>query len=172
MRQSPADRRFGNRIRRSRRCRGISLLEMLVVLTVAISISGATINLMVITRDSHRNAKSNQLVRQEIRRFANDFRRDVHHADRVKVTNGDLLVSGPAETEQFVYSVGTDSTITRSKIVDPAGPVVSSDRYRLGQDATMAFDRGADSHSARLTIRESSRPDRPIEIVATRRSVK
>ena len=153
---------------------GFTLLELLLVLSLLSSLLGGTIGLVAIARKSDQQAKRSGLIRQEIRRFADDVRRDVNAAVDVEVTEDGLILSQDSDDPRVVYRTASDSTVSRL-VKSSTEKVKSKDRYAVGNDADIRVElvdevnANQDRNFIQWTIKESDRPGKPIRIIAVRK---
>ncbi len=146
---------------------GFTLIEMLLVLTLLASLLGATIGLMSIARTSNQQAKKELLSRQQIRRFADDVRRDVRSAQELEVVDGKLILSNEEPSRRTVYSVESGSTIRRH-IEDASVQVPLTDHYRFNDSIKIEVQTMDPIGAVQWTLTQSDRPSQPIQILASR----
>lgn len=146
---------------------GFTLVEMLLVLTLLASLLGATIGLMSIARTSNQQAKKELLSRQQIRRFADDVRRDVRSAQELEVVDGKLILSNEEPNRRTVYSVESGSTIRRH-IEDSTAQVPLTDHYDIGDSMKIEIQTMDPIGAVQWTFTQSDRPSQPIQILASR----
>lgn len=148
---------------------GFTLIELLLVIALTTSLLGGTIALLSIVRESNQQASQDLFQRTEIRRFADDIRRDFRLADSRSLADGELALSSTALGWEIAYRIESDLSVGRS--VERLGdPTVSRDSYTIGKDAEIEV-RWIDAINAvQWTITETDRPSQPIRIIASQRS--
>lgn len=153
---------------------GFTLIEMVLVLTLLTTILGGTIGLMTVVRSSDHRAAQNALNRQDLRRFADDIRRDVRAAEEITLENSQLILTHASSEETIVYHVDSNAVVSRSikSPSDSSAPPgnASQDHYVIGREADIQIQVPGESDTVRWTITEADRPQQPVEILAQRRS--
>ncbi|MCM2373161.1 prepilin-type N-terminal cleavage/methylation domain-containing protein [Aporhodopirellula aestuarii] len=147
---------------------GYTLIEVLVVLSLVSSLMGGTIGLMSIVQKSDKTSKQGFSVRQELRRFADDVRRDTHSASDVQTDQTSLTLSRESSTQPIVYRVESTTSVSRV-VLNPDESSVTRDEYAIGRDAGIQIELLDNNKLVQWTITESDRPNAPIRIVAARR---
>ncbi|PAY19790.1 hypothetical protein CKO51_09280 [Rhodopirellula sp. SM50] len=141
------------------------------MLTLTASLLGGVISLVSIARQSSLEATQNQLHRQEIRRFADDVRRDVRHASRSVVKDGELVLTHATSDRTITYQIGEESLVQR-RLVESNDSAQSVDSYTFGKDAKVNVQWLEEIRAVRWTIALTQRPQQPIEILASERSTR
>lgn len=155
-------------IRATCRCNGFTLVELLLVLVLTSSLLGATIGLMSLVSRSHKQATQSLFQRQEIRRFADDLRRDVRSAETSALVDGKLILSYASPVREIVYSVQSASAVSRA-IKGTKGTDAPLDHYRFGVLANIDVQSLDLTNAVQWTLTQSDRPGRPIQIIASPR---
>lgn len=150
-----------------KRASGFSLVELLVALSLLGMVLSGTIGLVAMVRTSTHNATSNRLHRQEIRRFADDLRRDVHAANSATVENDELILAYASNESTATYRADSQSSLHRTVADDSAS---SRDAYKVPSTARIRFESIDDGRLIRVTFTDPDRPLQPIEIIATRKT--
>ncbi|MCS7469859.1 prepilin-type N-terminal cleavage/methylation domain-containing protein [Stieleria sp. ICT_E10.1] len=150
---------------------GFTLIELLLVLTLTASLLGGVISLVSIARQSSLRATQNQFHRQEIRRFADDVRRDVRHAARSVVKDGELVLTAATLGRTITYRIDDESLVQR-RVVESNDSAPSVDSYAFGKDARVDVRWLEEIRAVRWTITPTQRPKQPIEILASERSTR
>ena len=84
---------------RNTRPRGYTLIELLMTMSIAATLIGGASLILSTARTSYRSGKSDSMSRKEIRRFADDLRRDVHSSDSIDLAESSMtLMSGSEST--------------------------------------------------------------------------
>ncbi|WP_197455240.1 prepilin-type N-terminal cleavage/methylation domain-containing protein [Stieleria neptunia] len=150
---------------------GFTLIELLLVLTLTATLLGGVIGLLSIARQSSQQAAQNQFHRQEIRRFADDIRRDVHHAERSVLSDGELVLTAASPDRTTTYRI-EDESVVRRRVVESNDSAQSVDSYAFGKDANVDVRWLEELRAVRWTITSKQRPQQPIEILASERSTR
>ncbi|TWT64818.1 prepilin-type N-terminal cleavage/methylation domain-containing protein [Allorhodopirellula solitaria] len=148
---------------------GFTLIEVLLVLVLVSSLLAGVAGLLSLVRVSNQNGSSRSLHRHEIRRFANDLRRDMHSTQNAGMSNGELTLTSEDPSWEVVYRV-EDGTLSRRKQNDADPPVVSTDRYGIDGEATIDLEWLEEGSEIQWTITSPDRSEDPVQIVASRRS--
>ncbi len=148
---------------------GFTLIELLLVLTLTASLLGGVISLVSVARQSSLQATQNQFHRQEVRRFADDVRRDVRHAERSVVKDGELVLTVTTSDRTITYQIDEESLVQR-RLVESNDSAQSVDSYAFGDDAKVDVRWLEDIRAVQWTITSRQRPKQPIEILASERS--
>ncbi|WP_372898713.1 hypothetical protein [Stieleria sp.] len=159
------------RVGRAGTAGGFTLVELLLVLTLTASLLGGVISLVSIARRSSLEATQNQFHRQEIRRFADDIRRDVRHSTRSVVKDGELELTTATSDRTITYQIDNESLVRR-RLVESNDSAPSVDRYAFGKDAKVDVQWLEEIRAVRWTITSTQRPQQPIEILASERSTR
>jgi hypothetical protein len=141
---------------------------LLLVLTLLSSFLVGTIGLISVVRDSERVAKQNLIRRMELRRFANDFRRDVAAADLFEVADSRLAITLNSPISQIMYRTESNQTISRT-VTSADDSSTAHDRYLIGDDAEMTVTSLEKSETVAWSIRELGQAYAPTQIMAMRR---
>ena len=149
--------------------KGFTLIELLLVLALTSALLGGTIGLTSIARGSNQLAKQNLLKRQEIRRFADDIRRDIRLAESSNVADGELVLSNTSLDWRIVYQVESNSSVSRS-VEKMNNPTVMRDDYTIGISARIEIQWLDGINAVRWTVTEMDSPNQPIQIMASQRS--
>lgn len=148
---------------------GFTLIEILLVFSLLGSLLGGTIGLIRVIRQSNQNAQQNLVMRQEIRRFANDLRRNVGSANQVRIEDGKLVATVASPQSSTIYQTTPDH-VERITHFDPepnAGSVTRSiERYVVGSRLSSQLELVNEPVGVRWTFTQDDRPDEPIEIIA------
>lgn len=147
--------------------RGFTLIEILLVLSLLGCLLGGTIGLIKIIRDSDQAAKQSHITRQEIRRFANDLRRDVRSADQLAIEEAKLVINTDSPPSEIRYQI-TANQVERTKSIEPDEIRHSQDRYLIGPDHSSGLKLLENDTAVTWTFTQTDRPDEPIEIIAYR----
>ncbi|MFG0268111.1 MAG: type II secretion system protein J [Rhodopirellula sp. JB055] len=161
---------------------GFTLIETLVTLAVVVAMLGGTLGLVSFIRTSSRHATVATLGRQEIRRLANDIRRDVAGSDHVEMDGSQLVLEFSNSDSRIVYDFGSEPAFART--VESTSPstdeaVKASDRYLINERSQVELrlqplsQDGTDSERktslVELTVTLPDRPNQPIQILAAPR---
>lgn len=161
----PVRIRLGGKSRRG----GFTLIELVLVLTLTSALLGGVIGLMSIARGSDQQSIRNLVQRQEIRRFADDIRRDLRRSENSALTVDEFVLSDASQNRRILYQIDSGSTIIRT-IRDDNDLVVLRDKYSVGNNARIEVDWLEDAQTIRWAITEADRPNHPIQIIAAGRS--
>ncbi|CAD71395.1 MAG TPA: prepilin-type cleavage/methylation domain-containing protein [Rhodopirellula baltica] len=164
-----------NGARRMIRRNGYTLIEMLITLSIVIAMLGGTLGLVRLVRTSSKHASDAAIHRQEIRRLANDLRRDVASAGTIEVIESSLILKS-ADDSQITYELAPSAWISRDAESADAQPI-ASDRYLIDERSQVNFrlqpisdeDPETEPSLVELTITLPDRPDQPIQILAAPR---
>lgn len=148
--------------------KGHTIIEILMVLSLCGLLVGGAIGVAAIARGSGQEGRVNSLHRQEVRRFANDARSDIHTADGCSFSNDDILIGNESEGRQIVYKPGSESDITRV-VKDQSGTTISNDRYVFANSTAIEAELIDQGVGVQWTIRGQAASAQPIVILATRR---
>lgn len=153
-------------IRPMRSAHGYTLVEMIVMLAMLIALLGGTVLVMSMVRTSDQSSSQNLAVRQEIRRFADDLRRDLRSASRFQIDKTKLDLTHAISGSEITYRV--DQMLHQINRVEelPGSTNSASDRYAFGQNATIKIETVESLNAVRLTVTDVRRPDDPIRILA------
>ncbi len=156
-----------NRRRATSVPRGFTLIEIVTVLVLLTALLGGTISLVSVASGSDKQSKANLIQRQELRRFADDFRRDAHTtADLSAVSTNESSISfAAAAGGKVIYQIQSSSTVTRTA-EDSEGNLVGSDSYGIGIDGEIEIRRPEASDLIEWTIIDSNTTNEAIRIVA------
>lgn len=160
-----------SRLGRARLSAGYSMMEMIIVLTLLSSAMAGVVGLMSVVRDGDQNAAENFLMRNEIRRLADDLRRDVRSTGRSDLLDSTLTLADLSGERQIVYQVESDSVVTRTLTMKSRSSV-SRDRYQIGKDLRVEIQLGQQEQIVQWTITPQNQAVPPIEIVSARRKQK
>ncbi len=147
---------------------GFTLIELLLVLSLLSSFLAGTIGLISVVRDSERAAKQNLTRRMELRRFANDLRRDMAAATSFKISDSQLAIALKTPVWQIVYRTESNQTISR-KVTSADDSATAHDRYVISNDAEMSVTSLDNGDTVEWSIRELGQADAPTQIMATNR---
>ncbi|WP_233215744.1 type II secretion system protein [Rhodopirellula bahusiensis] len=157
---------------------GFTLLETLVMLTMVIAMLGGTLALVSLIRTSSQHATADGLDRQEIRRLANDIRRDVADANQVEVDGSRLILDFSDSNSRIVYDFGSEPAFART-VESTDESVQSSDRYLINKSSQVELrlqplsedeaDSDRETSLVELTVALPDRPTKPIQILAAPR---
>lgn len=92
-----------------------TLIEILVVMSVLSSVMGGAIALTIVMQQSLKQSDENLVARQQLVRFADDFRNDFHRAQRHRFQSGTLTLEFGDEQPEVVYQIDSSSI---SRIVE------------------------------------------------------
>lgn len=154
--------------------RGFTLIELLLVLVLTASLLGGTIGLISIAGVSNQHAKQNQRLRQEIRRFADDFRRDMRLAEQCVLANSEVVLQDTSASLQIRYTIESESGIIR-RVHKNETAQESIDHYQfLGCDRieVQPIGQAEPANPVQWTISQSNRSMEPIRIIAAHRSAR
>ncbi|WDQ16357.1 PulJ/GspJ family protein [Rhodopirellula sp. P2] len=155
---------------------GFTLIEMVVTLALVIAMLGGTLALVSLIRTSGQRATASVRDRQEIRRLANDLRRDVADATDLEVEGSLLILTLSDPESRILYDFGSEPLFSRS--VESNEPALkASDRYLINEDSQVAIRLQPDSVDdaeqepslVELVITLPNRPSQPIRILAAQR---
>lgn len=149
--------------------RGFTLIEVLLVLTLVSTLLASTISLMMIVKKSDKQAARTLQNRHDIRRFADDIRRDLQSEREVRIQGSDLLIDNESESSQTTYRVRSGSAIDRV-VTDADQKPTARETYEVGIHAKIEVRWLEEDRLIQWTIVESNRKSRPIQIVAVLRS--
>jgi type II secretory pathway pseudopilin PulG len=154
------------------------LIETLVAFAIVIAMLGGTLGLVSLIRTSSQHATAATLDRQEIRRLANDLRRDVASSSDMEVQGDQLILVSRDTDSRFVYEFGSEPAFVRN-VQSTDDSLKASDRYLINERSQVAFrlqpllQDGSDSERetslVELTITLPDRPNQPIQILAAPR---
>lgn len=160
---------------------GVTIIELMVVITLLTAILGGTINLMSVLVASDRRSEQRRLQRGEIRRFADDLRRDLSRSVAFEATEDRLVilpagevvgdVAGDRETiTKIIYEVRPDSHLSRL-VQRNRSAAPSRDDYRVGGEKKTAmteikFESIEPPGAVRWTIFDPDTMGKPLRIVA------
>ncbi|MCO8125394.1 type II secretion system GspH family protein [Stieleria sp. TO1_6] len=159
-----------NAMLRGRRS-GYTLVEIVLVLALMSSFLGATVGLLSLARDSNQLAQQNLLQRQELRRFADDVRRDVWTAKSSSLSDGQLVLTSDSSDSRIVYEVESESSIRR-RVENDDDPQRIEDQYRFGDPIRIEVVRQEAFNAIQWTFTDAARLEDPIQIIAAMRSEK
>ncbi len=143
-----------------RRPRGVTLIEMMVVisvLSVLIGLCAVTIQLLMkVGAEAHVRRES----ASALGRLAEQFRADAHAAESAEIRPPSGLRLKVDRGAVIEYAA-RDGRITRTKTGD--GPTPRHETFNLGPDGTLAFDRRDEDGRAfvSLIVGKKSRAGRP-----------
>ncbi|WP_182865155.1 prepilin-type N-terminal cleavage/methylation domain-containing protein [Rhodopirellula sp. JC639] len=148
--------------------RGYTLIELLLVLALTSSLLGGVIGLMTIARKSDDAAERNLFRRQEIRRFADDLRRDVRAAAEIDL-DADELVLGAASSDVVTrYQIESGATVIRR--IDKGDAKRSAiDHYEVGNASRVEFELIDGNAAVRCTVSDGEGHGAAIQILAIKR---
>ena len=149
--------------------KGFTIIELLIVLAVTSSVLGGTIGLISIAQGSNQQSKQNLFQRQEIRRFADDMRRDIRRAESSTLSDGKLVLLDTSLDREVAYQVESDSVVRRSEENIEARSV-ARDGYNIGISARITVQWLDEINAAQWTITENERLVQPIHIIASHRT--
>lgn len=149
---------------------GFTLIELILVLSMVGSLLGGTISLLSLAQKSNQRGQRNFLDRQEIRRFADDVRRDMHAAEKAELAAAELVLTIASPPSEITYRVA-DGSLVRLVTNSEDGTQRSQDRYVLASDEKIAMSWVEEGAKVRWTITSPNRPLRPVRIIAARRSL-
>ncbi|TWT92243.1 prepilin-type N-terminal cleavage/methylation domain-containing protein [Neorhodopirellula pilleata] len=149
---------------------GFTLIEIVLVLSLVGSLLAGTIGLMSIASESTKQAKERRLSRSEIRRFADDVRRDVAEADEVTVEGEVMTISNGTPPTTIIYRI-EPGQIRRTKQTqsDDTSDQESRDRYLVGPMFNIQTALKDDNRIVQWTLTQIERPEDPLKIMAARR---
>jgi prepilin-type N-terminal cleavage/methylation domain-containing protein len=153
---------------RKLRCRlnsGFTLIEILVVVSMLAMLLAGILSLVTLIRQSSERADKDLLIRQEIRRFAENLRHDVHRSSNLTLdAEGSKLTLKNAE-KSIDYEFVSPSTITRTLNSDSMP--LARDRYGIGYDLNVILQSLDDGKTVQCTFEDRERNGIPIQIAAT-----
>lgn len=143
MKRKPSERK-----RRGNPQRGLTLYELLFVMTVTAMIATAAFPTLSRLVRAHRAATAETMTYRALDRLAHQFREDVRQADSVTANDGLVLTLGDTQIEYFV-----DATELRRKTAREDR--TQTDAFALPPDAEFEFlaPSNAASGLARLRVR-------------------
>ena len=149
-----------------RGARGFTLIELVLVLALVATLLGSTISLMTIVKRSDQQAKRSFQTRRDIRRFADDVRRDLHSASKVQIqgtqTQGTgVLVVTENQTPPTTYEIRPGTVIVRV-----VGDSATHERYDIGIEAKVDVKWLEVDRLIQWTITEANPKRQPIVIVS------
>ena len=151
---------------------GFTLIEILLVLALLTTVLAGVVGLIATMQRRSELVERNLLLRNEIRRFADEMRHDFHSSQRGELTDQSLVLFNADETQKTIYKVDSDSTIRRITEGSSTGGVgrsiVGRDRYEIGNHISVDVRLGQDGRSVRWSIKEVNTASPAIEIVAVR----
>lgn len=142
--------------------RGVSLIEMIVVMTVGAVLMGVAVSLLLVLLRTEQGGRTHAQRNESLQRLADQFRRDVHAADKTpKVVDVRdeagfvtlLMISG--DRILFYDAAHESPGIVRREINANSGGELSRETYLLPEDSAAAFaviDPDAGHPIVRLTI--------------------
>ncbi|KLU01638.1 putative transmembrane protein [Rhodopirellula islandica] len=161
---------------------GFTLIETLVTLALVIAMLGGTLGLVSLMRTSSQHATTAALDRQEIRRLANDIRRDVADANQVEVEGAQLILDFSDSDSRIVYDFGSEPAFARtveSTAQSINDSLIASDRYLISERSQVQLqlqllseddaDSDREASLVELTVALPDRPTEPIQILAAPR---
>lgn len=154
---------------------GYTLIEMVITLSIVIAMLGGTLGLTRLVRTSSKHASDAAIHRQEIRRLANDLRRDVGSAGAIEVVESRLILRS-ADDSQITYDFESETWFSRS-IESADAKQLASDRYLIDERLQVKLrlqpisDENPETEPSlvELTITLPDRPSQPIQILAAPR---
>lgn len=164
-RQPPPDRRS----RRIRRLEGYTLIEVLFVLTITGAVLGTTVRLVSIAQRSHESSKGSLLQRQEIRRFADDLRDDMHRTQSHTIKSDAIVLlkeTDDADRIEITYQVELNTIIRRTANQESQTPT-SSDFYTFESSAKIELKPGETDSLVECIIAAHPAEETPFRIQAT-----
>ncbi len=144
---------------------GFTILELILSLGLASSLAAGTVVLVSLAQKSSGSAKGNLQKRMDVRRFADQFRRDVHSASDLRIDGTTLTLTVPTSGDVITYSSGSSESLSRI-VEDAAGNPSGRDRFRVGKNLSIkveAIDRWG---AVKWTLQEQDQTRPPIEILA------
>jgi prepilin-type N-terminal cleavage/methylation domain-containing protein len=157
-----------NRVPQSFRCRirsGFTLIELMVVFSLLASVLVGTLTLLSLIRRSGDQADQDFRIRQELRRFAGDLRRDVHQASDLKIGLPETRLVLQFTEKSIEYRFVAPSTLTR--IVDPDSTSSARDQYDFGRDFDVTLQSIDDGQTIQWSFQDRKKSTVPIQIMAT-----
>jgi len=147
---------------------GTTLVELVLTLSLVSVLLGGMVGLASIIRTSDQRSTTDRSNRQEIRRFADDVRREIHIADEIDVQSDGIVLSNTTQATKTTYRVVSGSVISRT--VETDGDSVSArDVYTLGRELETKIESLEEDRLIRWTLTESDRLLRPVVIDASRK---
>lgn len=154
---------------RSRSRLGLTLIELILVLSMVGALLGGAISLLALTQKSSQKGQSNFVARQEVRRFADDVRRDMHMAETADLTKTELVLKVQSPSSEIVYRVD-DGELVRTASDGGDGAPTSHDRYVLASDEQIDVSWVKEGELVQWSFTSADGPRRPVRIIAARRS--
>lgn len=164
----------GNHVARNRSA--FTLIEILVVLSLTTALMGIAIGLVNLASDSNQNAQQSFLHRQEIRRFANELRRDMHQSLGSEVSDDQRSVTITSQDQRIRYQVDSSpnsnhATLSR-EVIGTDGESLSSDSYSVMVVGQIEVRQLKQYNAVQWTITDGDRPDMPLQIIASHGAIK
>tara|TARA_A100001391_G_scaffold204057_1_gene198338 strand:- start:969 stop:1541 length:573 start_codon:yes stop_codon:yes gene_type:complete len=160
--------RANRRAVRENRRSGFTLIELLLVLSMLSTLLGGTIGLLALVHNSNDRGQQNLLHRQEIRRFADDVRRDMHASSAAEIRESELILMFASPESKIVYRADGGSLLRRQTSGTDESPA-GQDQYRIDDKAMIAVDWLEQGTQVRWTITPTDRPHSPVQIIASKR---
>lgn len=149
--------------------RGFTLIELMLVLTLVTTLLASTISLMTIVKRSDHQARRSFQNRQDIRRFADDVRRDLRSASNVQIRGKDVLIGSQSQTTQTTYKIRPGTSIARV-VVDSDQDSATQETYGVGIGAEIEVKWLEQDRLIQWTITDTNQRKQPIEIVSALRN--
>ncbi len=153
---------------RQPRPQGFTLIEILLVLSLLASVLSGTVGLLSLVQKSNQQGQENLMQRREIRRFANDLRRDMRSAGEAEIKEDQLVLKNQSPPLEIIYQVDKGE-LTRSQAGGDDKAIKSYDQYRLGDQARSAIEWVEPGSRVQWLITLPALSETPIVILATRR---
>lgn len=151
------------------RAGGFTLIEVVLVLTLFSTLLASTISLVTIVKRSDRQASRSFQHRQDIRRFADDVRRDLHRGDDVQINGNEVVIRNQREVLQTIYEIRSNTTIARV-VLDSDQNSIASEIYQVGIEAQIEVQWLQEDRLIQWTLTETNRESQPLVIAAALRS--
>lgn len=148
---------------------GFTLIELILVLSMVGALLGGTISLLALAQKSNQRGQQNFLARREIRRFADDVRRDMHAAETAELADGELVLKLTSPPSAIIYRVA-DGSLLRTASDGAEQTHKSRDRYVLASDEQIAVSWVDEGETVAWSFTSPDRPLHPVHVTAARRS--
>ncbi|MFU7557680.1 type II secretion system protein J [Roseiconus sp. JC912] len=140
---------------------GHTLIEVIIAMTILMSMFAGILTLVVAIQRSSSDSEQQFNLRQQIRRFADDFRNDFHHSEYHTIQDNKLRLNFDGQQPDLVYEI-SDSAIVRIN-----DSTMTRERYSFGNDVQCSVA-SSENDSASWAITLPSQTPRTFEIFAIR----